>query len=186
MVKNTVINGIDVGGLLEFIEKIKQQPDLAQCTLRAKNTWVDGTYNQAIVKDFYAAGKEYTDREALTFDIDEPSFLGGKNKGAGPVEYLLIALSGCITTTMVTYAAVKGIEVKSVSSRYEGNLDLRGFLNISNDVPIGYQAIRVFFTVNADISDDEKEEILRMGQKYSPVYNTIVNKTTVVVELDKE
>jgi len=50
---------------------------------------------------------------------------------------------------------------------------------------VGYQEIRVFFKIDADVSDDEKKEMLRMGQKYSPVYNTITKSAPVSVHLDK-
>ena len=59
-----------------------------------------------------------------------------------PVEYLLVALSGCITTSLVAHAAAKKISLRSVESRFEGDIDLQGFLGISQDVPVGYQEIR--------------------------------------------
>jgi len=117
--------------------------------------------------------------------MDEPPVLLGNNEGRNPVEYLLVALSGCITTSIVAHASAKGIEIKSVESRYEGDIDLRGFLGLSEDVPVGYQEIRVFFKIDADVSDEQKEEMVRMGQKYSPVYNTITRSAPVSVHLDK-
>jgi uncharacterized OsmC-like protein len=117
--------------------------------------------------------------------MDEPPVLLGNNEGRNPVEYLLVALSGCITTSIVAHASAKGIEIKSVESRYEGDIDLRGFLGLSEDVPVGYQEIRVFFKIDADVSDEQKEEMVRMGQKYSPVYNTISKSAPVSVHLDK-
>ena len=98
---------------------------------------------------------------------------------------LLVALSGCITTSIVAHASAKGIKIKGVESRYEGDIDLRGFLGLSEDVPVGYQEIRVFFKIDADVSDEKKEEMVRMGQKYSPVYNTISKSAPVSVGLDK-
>ena len=117
--------------------------------------------------------------------MDEPPVLLGNNEGRNPVEYLLVALSGCITTSIVAHASAKGIEINGVESRYEGDIDLRGFLGLSDDVPVGYQEIRVFFKIDADVSDEQKEELLRMGQKYSPVYNTITRSAPVSVGLDK-
>jgi uncharacterized OsmC-like protein len=58
-------------------------------------------------------------------------------------------------------------------------------LGLSEDVPVGYQEIRVFFKIDADVSDEQKEEMVRMGQKYSPVYNTISKSAPVSVHLDK-
>ncbi len=101
------------------------------------------------------------------------------------MEYLLVALSGCLTTSLVAHAAAKKIPLRKVESRFEGDIDLRGFLGISQDVPVGYQEIRVYFKIDADLSDADKEELVRMGEKYSPVANTIKNQTPVVVHLEK-
>ena len=101
----------------------------------------------------------------MSYDLDEPEVLLGTNQGTNPVEYLLVALSGCITTTIVAYAAAKKIPLRGVESRFEGDIDLRGFLNISQEVPVGYQEIRVYFKIDADISDEQKEELIRLGRK---------------------
>jgi uncharacterized OsmC-like protein len=92
-------------------------------------------------------------------DEDEPPVLLGNNLGPNPVEYLLVALSGCMTTALVTHAAAKGIELKDVQSRYEGDIDLRGFLGISEEVKKQFDEIRVYFKIDADISDAEKEDL---------------------------
>jgi uncharacterized OsmC-like protein len=118
--------------------------------------------------------------------MDEPPVLLGNNEGRNPVEYLLVALSGCLTTSLVAHASAKGIKINGVQSRYEGDLDLRGFLGISADVPVGYQNIRVYFKIDADVSDEQKEEMVRMAQKYSPVFNTLTKSAPVSVHLDKQ
>lgn len=66
----------------------------------------------------------------------------------------------------------------------EGDIDLRGFLGLSPDVKVGYENIRVYFKIGADISMDKKKELIEMAKKYSPVYNTIANPVNVSVELD--
>ena len=72
-----------------------------------------------------------------------------------------------------------------VESRYEGNLDLRGFLGISEEVPVGYKNVRVYFKIEADVSEDQHEELITMAQKYSPVFNSIAKPVPVSVQLDK-
>ena len=141
---------------------------------------------EATIKDFYGALQEDDTRDPLIFELDEPPVLCGKNLGANPVEYLLVALSGCLTTSLVAHAAAKGIEVKKVESRYEGDLDLQGFLGLSDEVPVGYQNIRVYFKIEADLSEAEKEELIKMAQKYSPVFNTITKSAPVSVQLEKK
>ena len=75
--------------------------------------------------------------------------------------------------------------LRKVESKFEGDIDLLGFLGISQDVPVGYQEIRIYFKIDADLSDTDKEELVRLGVKYSPVANTIKNQTPVVVQLEK-
>jgi uncharacterized OsmC-like protein len=186
MAQRESVNGINVAQLTDTIKLIKEQAEIAQFKFRATNKWIDGTHNQATIKDFYGAGKEDTTRDPLVFEIDEPPVLCGSNLGANPVEYLLVALSGCLTTSLIAHSAAMGIKINAVESRFEGDLDLRGFLGISNDVPVGYQEIRVYFKIDADVSEAKKEELLKMAQKYSPVYNSITRPISVSVELDKE
>lgn len=103
-------------------------------------------------------------------DNDEPDILLGKDNGANPVEYVLHALAGCLTTTMVYHAAARGIQLEGVESSLEGYLDLHGFLGLKA-VPRGYQNIRVQFRLSGDLTQQQKEEIVAMGRKYSPVYD---------------
>ena len=180
------VNGVNVDQLFKTIELIKEKPEIARFKFRATNKWVDGTHNRATVKDFYGAGQEDASREPMVFELDEPPVLLGKNLGTNPVEYLLVALSGCLTTSLIAHASAKGIEIKGVESRYEGDLDLRGFLGLSEDVKVGYENIRVYFKIDADVSEEQKEELIRMAQKYSPVFNSIANPVPVSVHLEKK
>ena len=183
--KETSVNGIDVGQLFGTIDSIKKNPEIARFNFRATNQWIAGTHNQATVKNFYGAGMEDSSREPMVFELDEPPVLCGTNLGANPVEYLLAALSGCLTTTMVAHAAARGIEIRKVESRYEGDLALRGFLGLSDAVPVGYQRIGVYFKIDADVSEGQKEELVAMARKYSPVFNSIAKPVPVSVQLDK-
>jgi uncharacterized OsmC-like protein len=183
--KDKIINGVNVDQLFSTIELIKKNPDIAKFKFRARNKWIGGTHNRGTVKDFYGALQEDDSREPVDFDMDEPPVLLGHNKGMNPVEYLLVALSGCLTTSMVAHAAAKGIEIKGVESRYEGDIDLHGFLGLSEEVDVGYQSIRIYFKIDADLSDEEKKELILMAKKYSPVFNTIANPVSVSVDLDR-
>jgi len=183
--KEESVNGINVDQLFGTIDSIKENPEIARFTFRATNRWIGGTHNQATIKDFFGGLKEESSREPMVFEVDEPPVLCGLDLGANPVEYLLVALSGCLTTTLIAHAAARGIEIRKVESRYEGDLDLRGFLGMSDDVPVGYQKIGVYFKIDADVSEDRKEELIRMAQKHSPVYNTITKPIPVSVPLDK-
>lgn len=180
------VNGINVTQLFATIDLIRQTPQISEFKFRASNAWQGGSHSRATVKDFYGAMQEDDSRDAMTYEIDEPPVLLGANKGANPVEYLLVGLSGCLTTAMVAHAAARGIELRSVESRFEGDLDVQGFLGLSAEIPVEYQQIRVHFKIDADISEKEKEELIEMAQKYSPVFNTVSKPVKVHVELDRE
>jgi len=184
--KGTCVYGINVDQVLGAIELVRKNPEIARFNFRATNRWIGGTHNQATVKDFYGALKEDSSRNSMVFEIDEPPVLSGMNLGAYPVEYLLVALSGCLTTSMVAHAAARGIEIKKVESRYEGDLDVRGLLGLSDAVPVGYQKIGVYFKIDADVSEDQKEELIAIAQKFSPVFNSIAKSVPVSVQLDKK
>jgi uncharacterized OsmC-like protein len=176
-----IVNGVKVTQLFDTIDLIKGNPEVAKFKFRTTNKWVNGTHNQARVKDFYGAMQEDDSRQTLTFEIDEPPVLLGDNEGANPVEYLLVGLSGCLTTTLVAHAAARGIEIRSVESRLEGDLDVQGFLGLSEEIPVGYRDIRVTFDIDADISDEEKDELVQLAQKHSPVFNSIAKPIPVHV-----
>jgi uncharacterized OsmC-like protein len=182
--KEPVVNGINTGQMFATIELVKKKPEMARFQFRASNSWMGGTYNQASVKDFYGAMDEDDTREAAMFEIDEPPVLLGSNLGINPVEYLLVALSGCLTTTLIAHAAARGIEIRNVESRLDGELDVRGFLGVTEEVPVGYEKIAVRMKIDADLSEDEKRELCEMAKKYSPVYNTISKPVPVTVEPD--
>ena len=183
--KHNFVNGVNVDALFGTIDAIKETPIIAEFQFRANNKWINGGHNHTTLKEFYGAQKVHAHEKPFELDADEPPLLLGEDIGPNPVEYALKALAACITTSLVYHAAAKGIEIRGVESRLEGDLDLRGFLGISKDVPVGYKNIRLYFKIDADISDEEKEELIRMGEKYSPVFNTISNATPVVSELDK-
>jgi uncharacterized OsmC-like protein len=185
MAEDKIVNGVNVTALFNTIDAVKNEPVIAEFNFRANNTWYNAGHNRTFIKDFFGAKEVHVHEKPFELDADEPPVLLGTDKGPNPVEYLLTALAGCVTSSLVYHAAAKGIEIRGVKSRVEGDLDLRGFLGLSEDVPVGYKQIRMVFTIDADISDEQKEELVRMGKKYSPVFNTVFNSTPVSVELDR-
>jgi uncharacterized OsmC-like protein len=184
---NGKINGVNVEQLFTTIDAIKDNPGLAKFKFRASNEWVNGGHNRTAIKDFYGAGQEDTTRQqTFVFDNDEPTVLLGEDNGANPVEFVLHALAGCLTTSLVYHAAAQGIRIEAVESKFEGELDLRGFLGMSEDVRNGYQNIRVTFKIKADAPEEKLKELCELAQKRSPVFDIITNPTPVSVQLATE
>ncbi|NIQ39700.1 MAG: OsmC family peroxiredoxin [Proteobacteria bacterium] len=181
------INGVDVDQLFGTVDVIKDKPDVAKFKFRAQNRWVNGGHNRTTVKDFYGAGKEDTSRtKPFVFEEDEPPILLGEDHGANPVEYALTALAGCLTTSLVYHAAARGIKIDEVESKLEGDLDLRGFLGMSENVRNGYDNIRVTFNVKADAPKEEIEKLVELAQKRSPVFDIVSNPVPVSVKLEEK
>lgn len=176
------VNGIDTKKLNETCGLIEKNPSLAKSQFRAHNTWIKGGNNKVGVKSYYVAGEEQETRsKPFEFEADEPPALLGEDRGANPVEYLLVALSSCMTSSIAFHAAANGIEIRSMESHFEGDLDLRGFLGLSEDVPKGYQKIRVKFVVDTDAP---VEEIAKFYH-FSPVYSIVSKSVPVEVEVVK-
>ena len=182
--KHNTKNGVNVDELFNTIDAVKKSPVIAKFRFRANNEWFDGGHNRTTIKDFYGIQKEHRHEATFKLDADEPPLLLGTGKGPNPVEYLLTALAACVTTSLVYHAAAKGIVLKSVESRLEGDIDLRGFLGISKEVRKGYQEIRMYFKIDADVPDEELQELVQLGPSYSPVFDSITNGVPVKVELD--
>ena len=176
-------NGLDVQAALDTIDAIKADPSLARFQFRARNTWVDGGENRSVIRDFYGAGREDDSRSvAFEFTNGEPPVLLGNNEGANPVEFLLHALAGCVTTTFVLHATARGITIRELSTQLEGDLDLRGLLGLDDSVSPGYERIRIRMHVEADCSDAELAELLAYTQQHSPVCNTVCRPVPVSIE----
>ena len=175
-------NGVDVTALGETIAAINADPGLASFRFRAANEWIAGGHNRSLIGGFYGCRTEDETRaEPFVLDADEPPVLLGEDRGANPVEFLLHALAACMTTSMVYHAAARGIAVEALGSHIEGDLDLRGFLGLSDEVRKGYQAIRARFEVRSDAD----AETLRALVEYSPVYDVVSRSVPVTVEVHK-
>jgi uncharacterized OsmC-like protein len=183
MAANGHINGLDRGAMDRTIASLKANPTLARFEFRARNRWVDGGENRSTIRDFYGAGQEDTSRSGdFEFTNGEPPVLLGRNEGANPVEFLLHALAGCVTTTTVLHAAARGIEIRSLSTELVGTLDLQGLLDLDPTVPAGYDGIRIRMHIDADCSDAELDDLLAFAQGHSPVCNTVCRPVPVRLE----
>ena len=176
----TKSNGIDMKQMIETVEALKQDPALARFQFRNRNTWISGGENRSIIKDFYGAGQEDESRsEAFEFTNGEPPVLLGNNEGANPVEFLLHALAGCVTTTLVLHAAARGIEIEELSTELEGEIDLQGLLDLDESVASGYEEIRIKLNVKANCSDEELDDLISFTHDHSPVCNTVCRPVPV-------
>ena len=177
------INGVDIQALNQTIGALMETPEMAKFTFRAKNKWITAGHNRSFIQGFYGACNEDTSRETpFVYDNGEPPVLLGNNEGANPVEYILNALAGCMTTTIILHCSARGIELDSVESSLEGDIDVQGFLGLDDSVRNGYQDIRVKFDIQGDLTDEQREHIRSFAAK-SPVFDILTNHVDVHIDI---
>lgn len=175
-----IVNGVDVTALSQTLDAMRQEPKLGTFQFRASNTWLGGGLNRSTIGDFYGAGQEQMRAKPFSLGADEPPVLLGGDKAANPVEFVLHALAACLTTTMVYHAASRGIVIKTVSSELEGDIDVRGFMGLADDVRKGYHHVRVKMRVQ---SDAPAEQLVALA-KFSPVYDIVSSSLPVEVTVE--
>ena len=178
----TTLNGVDLEQLQETIGAIGNDPGLARFRFRATNQWQDGGHSRTRIQGFHGAGQEDESRtEPFVLDGDEPPVLLGSNQAPNAVEAVLHALASCLAVGFVYNAAAKDIEVRSLAFELEGDLDLRGFLGLSDGVRPGYENVRLTYTVDCDASPEAVDELCAYVQRTSPVMDILRNPVNVEV-----
>ena len=184
MQTKSLLNGVDLTKFVQTIEAMIKKPELGKYQFRVNNQWLDGGYNQSVIKDFLVAGEEDTIREVpFILSSDEPDALLGNDHAPSPVEFILHALAGSLTTSLVYHAAARGYEISKIETEIEGRLDMRGYLGIDNWVRKGFEEITVSFDIEGSVSEEEKKEILKLTS-FSPVFDIITNPVPVKIKLD--
>ncbi|MEM9728533.1 MAG: OsmC family protein [Myxococcota bacterium] len=178
------MNGVDVPTLFATINAVGEQPELAKFQFRASNTWVRGTHSRSSIDGFYGAGGEHAQTHDFTYDGDHPPVLCGVGNAPTPVEFLLHALAACITAGIGNIAAARGIELESVESTVEADLDARGLLGLAEDVRNGYEAIRMSFKIKGDASDEKLAQVIEQSKARSAVYDVLTNGCPVSIEVE--
>jgi len=185
MAMATADNGVNVQALLDAREALKDAPAATQFTWRASCKWVNGTYSEAKVSNFFGLGEEQTHKTETTFEADHPEIFASEDRGITPIEYLLVGLASCLTAGIASVAQNRGVQLRSVESKLEGQMDIQGILGMDSDVRNGYDDIKVVFDIDADASQEDIEAIVAQSQKRSAVYDALTNPVNVTVEVVK-
>src|SRR3954447_22909764 len=173
-------NGIDTGQVYGTLDALKAQPELARFEFRVTNRWIDGPHSRSMIQDFWGAGAEDTTRsEPFIVDASEPPVLFGSNEAPNPAEFLLHALAGCMTLTIVNVATARKVDLHEVTSTLTGVLDARSATGVDDLYRNGFERIRVSFSIKGDASPEKLQEIVERAKERSVVYDMVTNGVPV-------
>jgi uncharacterized OsmC-like protein len=86
---------------------------------------------------------------------------------------LLQALAACAGVTLRAVATAMGIQLRDAQVTVEGDLDFRGTLAVAKDVPVGFAAIRLQVSLDADGTDAQLDKLVELTERYCVVLQTI-------------
>ena len=138
-------------------EKYRQEANTALVTLRAEGRLGEGI-----------TCKIETGKAPVTAGLHPAT--GGDGLSACSGDMLLEALVGCAGVTLNAVATALGIELRDAKVRAEGDLDFRGTLGVSKNVPVGFERIRLRFDLDTDATAEQVATLLRLTERYCVVY----------------
>jgi uncharacterized OsmC-like protein len=141
-------------------ERYRKEPNSARITLRAEGKIGDGvTCNVQTGKALVEAGLH-------------PA-TGGNRLSACSGDMLLESLVACAGVTLRAVATALGIPLRDATIRAEGDLDFRGTLAVSKEVPVGFQNIRLRFDLDTDATEEQVATLLKLTERYCVVFQTL-------------
>lgn len=117
--------------------------------------------------------------------IDQPETGGGNNSGPNPLEYLFFSLAGCIITIGHIIAKQRRLPVRNIQVRVEGDLDMDVLMGKSTAQRAGFTNIRVVTTIDADMTQEEKEQFLQDIDARCPISDNIHQMTPIELVVEE-
>ena len=152
-------------------DQYRNDPNASQITIRAKGGQTDVPVACSV------------DLGRAIYRAEAHKGVGGAGAGACSGDLLLGALAACAQITCQMVAAAMGIPTERIEVTVEGNLDLRGTLGISKDVPVGFENIRLHFDVAAPRATPEQLRGLReKTEQYCVVMQTLTRPPSLQTE----
>lgn len=176
------VNGLDLDALGQVVADIEQDPAKAKVAFRVTSSWRGQTRSETTVESYRLAGQDIPRR--FTLACDEPVELLGLNTAPNPQETLMAALNACMMVGYVAGAAIRGIRLTRLEMETSGELDLRGFLGLSDAVPPGYESVRAVVRIEGNGTPEQFREIHETVLKTSPNYFNVSQPVRIDAELE--
>ena len=167
------------------LNRSPKTPDTGQFRFQAETEWTDALRSVTSIDGFDQAGERIQTQE-FQIEGDEPKQILGERTAPNAVELLLAALGSCLSVGYAANAAAMGIELNDLRFELDGDVDLRGFLGISNETRAGFNNVTCTAYIDADASDEEIEELRERVEATSPLVDNISNEVRVETDLIAE
>jgi uncharacterized OsmC-like protein len=172
-VTKTKVNDLDLQALDEVVAAISEDAAKGLVEFRVRTAWTGQTRSESTVEGYTIGGQHIERRFKIV--ADEPCELLGSNSAPNPQELLMSAVNACMMVGYVAGAAIHGIELDTLEIETHGELDLRGFLGLSDKVAPGYRQINYTVRIRGNGTREQFEEIHRTVMKTSPNYFNMAN-----------
>ena len=151
-----IFNGVNTQILNTVFNSMRNQPEMAKATFSVKSEWNGGFSVTSSSKGFRIGGQNIERNTEYKAQYDFPDQLSGEGKGPTVCESCMGSLAACLTQTIIAHAISRGIQIDSINIDAEGDVDLRGFTGISNDVRPGAQQFRVNMNIKSNTASKEQ------------------------------
>lgn len=111
---------------------------------------------------------------------------GGDGSFACSGDMLLEALAACAGVTMNAVATSIGIHIREGIVRAEGDIDFRGTLGVSKEVPVGFQKIRLYFDIDTDANEEQIATLIKLTERYCVVFQTIRQSPEIRITINRD
>jgi len=154
-------------------DQYRTDPTSAVITLKARGN----------IDDAQIACKVETGRAIATAGLHPAT--GGTGMELCSGDMLLEALVACAGVTLKAVATALEIPLKGATVSAEGDLDFRGTLGVAKEVPVGFQAIRLAFTIDSDAPQEKLDTLLKLTERYCVVFQTLAQKPALSAVLSR-
>jgi uncharacterized OsmC-like protein len=169
------------------VEAVQKTPVLAKCKFYTSAEWQGGAKIKSTHPGFDQAEGEllvrHRDENPKGYLGDEPAKLLGSDTGPSPSEALLHAMASCISVTSSYHAAARGLPLEAFKVNLEGDMDLRGFGDLDDNVSPAYQKIRGKVYIKAGGSREEIEDLAKFAASHSPMCDSVGRAVHVTYSL---
>jgi len=117
--------------------------------------------------------------------VDQPEAMGGTDTAPTPLDYVFIALGGCLVTIAKIVAGQKKINLRGVEVDVTGTLDLEVLRGQNTEDRAGFESFVANVKIDADLTEEEKKEFLEEVDRRCPVSDNLMYATPVTVQLAK-